>query len=119
MKKKILSKFLGDALMLSAVNVLMRGIAVSFNAFVNKRIGAESMGLLTLVMSVYGFAVTVALSCVNLAAVKITSERCAVLHGADKESWKKSMRSVIGSVCTYSLIFVGCDPVLFLWYYRR
>ena len=112
--KIILSKFLKDALLLSAVNILMRGIGVSFNAFVNSRIGAESMGLLTLVMSVYSFAVTVALSCVNIAAVKITSERCAVLHGSDKESWKSSMRSVIRSVCLYSLLFgVGSGSALF------
>lgn len=114
MKKKLISKFLSDAIMLSAVNVLMRGIAVSFNAFVNNKIGAESMGLLTLVMSVYGFAVTVALSCVNLAAVKLTSERCAALAGADKDSWRSSMRSVIRSVSTYSLIFgVSSGAVLF------
>lgn len=114
MKKKLISKFLADAIMLSAVNILMRGIAVSFNAFVNNKIGAESMGLLTLVMSVYGFAVTVALSCVNLAAVKLTSERCATLSGADKDSWRSSMRSVIRSVSTYSLIFgVSSGAVLF------
>ena len=114
MKKK-LGKFLSDALILSAVNILLRGIGVSFNAFVTRKIGAESMGLLTLVMSVYGFAVTVALSCVNLAAVKLTSERCALLHGADRDSWKKSMRSVIRSVCSYSLIF-GVSSGLILYF---
>ena len=83
----------------------MRAIGVAFNAYVNKKIGAESMGLLTLVMSVYSFAVTVALSCVNLAAVKLTSERCAALHGTDRSSWKRAMHSVAASVCLYSLIF--------------
>lgn len=92
----------------------MRGIGVSFNAFINDKIGAESMGLLTLVMSVYNFAVTVALSCVNLAAVKLTSERCAALEGADRASWRTSMRSVIRSVCSYSLIFgLSSGAVLF------
>ncbi len=114
MKKRLISKFLADAIMLSAVNILMRGISVSFNAFVNNKIGAESMGLLTLVMSVYGFAVTVALSCVNLAAVKLTSERCAALSDADKDSWRSSMRSVIRSVSSYSLIFgVSSGAVLY------
>ena len=114
MKKKLIGKFLKDALLLSAVNILMRGISVSFNAFVNRRIGAESLGLLTLVMSVYGFAVTVALSCVNLAAVKITSEKCAQLHGADKKSWKTCMKSVVRSVSTYSLLFgISSGIILF------
>lgn len=105
MKNTIRQNFIKDALVLSVVNIIIRGISVSFNAFVNNKIGAESMGLLTLVMSVYGFAVTVALSCVNLAAVKLTSERCAVLHGSDSVSWKNTMRSVIVSVVKYSLLF--------------
>lgn len=97
--------FFSNAIMLSTVNIVMRGIAVSFNSYVNTKIGAESMGLFTLVMSVYGFAVTVALSCVNLAAVRHTSERCAALEGADKQSWKYAMRRVVRSVCIYSLLF--------------
>ncbi len=91
--------------MLSAVSILLRGVAVSFNAYVNRKIGAESMGLFTLVMSVYGFAVTVALSCVNLASVRLTSERCAKLDGADAASWRFAMRRVMRAVCLYSLLF--------------
>ena len=105
-------KFIKDAVMLSLVSVFMRAVGVSFNAYVNRKIGAESMGLFTLVMSVYGFAVTVAMSCVNLSAVKLTSERCADLRGCDKESWKKSMRSVVRSVTKYSLLFGLSSGVL-------
>ena len=105
-------RFLLNALMLSSVSIVMRGIAVSFNAFVNKKIGAESMGLFTLVMSVYGFALTVALSCVNLAAVRLTSERCATLDGADRLSWKYAMKKVIRAVVFYSLLFSIISSVL-------
>ncbi|MBQ8186302.1 MAG: hypothetical protein IJ037_05445, partial [Clostridia bacterium] len=70
--------FLKNALLLSAVSLAMRGVSVGFNAWVNGKIGAESMGLFTLVMSVYGFAVTLALACVNLASVRLTSQRCAL-----------------------------------------
>lgn len=105
MKKR--NRFLMNALMMSVVSVIMRGIAVSFNAYINRKIGAESMGLFTLVMSVYGFALTVALSCVNLSSVRLTSERCALLEGADRASWKFAMRKVVRAVCLYSLLF-GC-----------
>jgi len=98
--------------MLSLINLVMRGIAVSFNSYINRKIGAESMGLFTLVMSVYGFAVTIALSCVNLGAVRLTSERCAVLEGTDKVSWKYAMRRVVQSVVIYSLIFGISSGVL-------
>ena len=73
--------FFSNAILLSVVSMLLRGAAVSFNAYVTGKIGAESMGLFTLVMSVYGFAVTVATSAVNLAAVRLTAEKCALLEG--------------------------------------
>ena len=112
MKKRNL--FLGNALLLSGVNIVMRGIAVSFNAYISRKTGAEAMGLFTLVMSIYGFAVTLALSCVNLAAVRLTSERCAALEdaGADRASRKFAMRRVVRSVCLYSLMFGTATGVL-------
>jgi len=108
-------RFLTNALMLSSVSIVMRGISVSFNAYINAKIGAESMGLFTLVMSVYGFALTVATSCVNLAAVRLTSERCAVLPGSDRRSWKYAMRKVVRAVSLYSILFgVSSAAVLYM-----
>ncbi|MBE6542162.1 MAG: polysaccharide biosynthesis protein [Ruminococcaceae bacterium] len=113
--KKRLNMFISNAVLLSVINIIMRGIAVSFNAYINRKIGAESMGLFTLVMSIYGFALTVALSCVNLGAVRLTSERCALLENSDKSSWKYSMRKVVRSVSVYSLIFgVGSGFLLYI-----
>lgn len=117
MNKKSRNLFIANAALLSFVNIIMRGIAVSFNAYVNRKVGAECMGLFTLVMSIYGFAVTLALSCVNLAAVRLTSERSAALEEAcaDRASWKYGMRSVVRSVCLYSFLFgAGAGLLLFL-----
>lgn len=105
-------QFVKNAFLLSFVNIILRGISVSFNAYVNNKIGSESMGLFTLVMSIYGFVLTLALSCVNLGAVRITSEKSALLSGADSRSWKFSMRGVIRSTCTYSMIFSVTTAVL-------
>ncbi len=99
------NRFLSNAMLLSVISILMRAVSVSFNAYINRKIGAESMGLFTLVMSVYSFAMTVALSCVNLGAVRLTSERCAMLEQGDKASWRYAMKKVIHAVCTYSLFF--------------
>lgn len=117
MNKNKRNLFLGNALLLSAVNIIMRGIAVSFNAYINRKTGAEGMGLFTLVMSIYGFAVTLALSCVNLSSVRLTSERCAALESmgnADRFSWRYAMWGVIRSVCLYSLIFGVSAGVLLM-----
>lgn len=101
------SRFLVSAVYLAAVNIFLRSVAVSFNAYVSAKIGAESMGLLTLVMSVYGMAVTLATSGVNLAAVRLTAERSAYLSDAraDAAAYKKGVVSVVRSCIAYSLIF--------------
>ncbi len=88
--------FFLNAGMLACVNILIRLISVSFNAYVSGKIGAEGMGLLTLVMSVYGLTVTVASSGVQLAAVRLTAESLA--EG-------KSCRAVVRGCLLYSLLF--------------
>lgn len=106
--------YIRSALFLALVNILLRGAGVSFNAYIAGKIGAESMGLLSLTMSVYGFAVTLATSSVNLAAVRLTAERCAWIEGSDRESYRKTVRGVLKSICGYSLLF-GCGAALLLW----
>ena len=54
--------FLRNALAVSFSAVFMRCVAVSFNVYLTEKLGADGIGLYSLVMSVYGFAVTVATS---------------------------------------------------------
>ena len=78
--------FFCNAVLLVAVGLLTRTVAVSFNAYVSVTLGAEGTGLLTLVMSIYGLAVTVACSGVNLAAVRLTASAAALGEsGGEKE----------------------------------
>ena len=106
--------YIRNAVLLACLNILLRGAAVSFNGYVAGKIGSESMGLFTLVMSIYGFAVTIATSSVNLAAVRLTAERCARISGSDKLTYRRTMRGVIGSICRYSLLF-GCGAAVLLF----
>ena len=81
MKKS--KKFLYDGLLLTATALIMRTVGVVFNAYVSERIGESGMGLFTLVMSVYTFAVTFATSGINLAATRMTAE--AIGHENERE----------------------------------
>ncbi len=83
--------------MLSLAGIVMRAISVSFNAYISGKLGGEGMGVLSLVMTVYGFSVTVATSGVNLSAVRLTSS--ALAKGDEKLS------SVMRACALYSLIF--------------
>jgi len=104
------SHFIKNGLILTATSLFLRLLSVKFGAYVNSHIGAEGMGLYTLIMSVYGFAVTVATSGVGLASTRLCaeaktlSERRGVLHRC------LLYAAVCGSVSAVGLIF-GADGI--------
>jgi len=102
---KKLRLFFFNAALLSFVNVLVRLITVSFNAYVSAKVGAEGMGLITLVMSVYGLSVTVAASGVNLAAMRLTAEALAKSESEGFACGRRRMGAVMGACTGYSLLF--------------
>ncbi len=100
-------KYLLNAVLLSCITILIRGVTVSFNAYVTQKIGSEAVGLFTLVMSVYAFAITLATSGVNLAAVRMTAERLALCEkeGFSEKALKKALRKEMSGCARYSLFF--------------
>ncbi|MBR2731949.1 MAG: oligosaccharide flippase family protein [Clostridia bacterium] len=72
--KNRISPLLRDTLIMTAVNLLMRSAAVSFNAFLTGRIGSAGMDLYQLMMTVYGLAVTFASAGIRLASTRVTVE---------------------------------------------
>ncbi len=108
MKQKSKSqRYFINAVLLSAVTVMLRAIAVSFNAFVAKKIGTQALGLFTLVMSVYSLATTLAVSGVNLAAVRMTSERLARCEqdGIGGKALRRALRTELAGCIGYGLFF--------------
>lgn len=87
-----------NALILSACTLLMRTVSVAFNAFCVNKVGSEGMGLFSLVMSVYTFAVTLATSGVNLAATRLV----ALYYGKNEG---KSVKSAMFKCLIYAALF--------------
>ena len=100
-------RFIYNGFVLTLAAIIMRTVSVSFNAYVSSKIGAEGIGLFTLTMSVYGFAVTLATSGVNLACTTLVA---AALARNDKNSAQSALRCCI----LYSLVF-GTAAALLLW----
>lgn len=71
---RALQKFFINGIVLTGSSFFLRAMGVAFNAFVSQKLGADGIGLFTLIMSVYGLAVTVAASGVNLAATRMCAE---------------------------------------------
>lgn len=67
--------------MLAGATLIMRTVSVVWGAYISKRIGAEGMGLYSLIMSAYAFAVTLSTSGINLAVVRLVSEELALGSG--------------------------------------
>ena len=104
---KRLQKFFMNALIMSISAIFMRTVSVGWGAWVAKRIGADGMGLFSLIMSVYTFAVTLACSGINLAVMRLVAREIG--QGNDKNA-VAVMRSCVG----YCLIFgIGAGVLLF------
>ncbi|MBR5632387.1 MAG: polysaccharide biosynthesis C-terminal domain-containing protein [Clostridia bacterium] len=100
-------RFWWNLFLTASAGIFLRWVAVSFNAYVTGKLGEEGTGLLTLTMSVYGLAVTFATSGVNLAAVRLTAERIAVLceGGGTPGEFKRCSMRIMGRCVAYSLLF--------------
>ena len=102
-------KFIGNGIALSLAALLLRTVSVSFGAYVSGQIGAEGMGLYSLVMSIYTLAVTFATSGVQLAVTRLVSE--ALGRGEDGGA-RAALRTALGyaAVCgalSATVLFLG------------
>ena len=100
-------RFFMNGIMLTAVGLAIRSVSLGCNYFITQRIGAEGIGLFTLISTVYSFAVTFATSGISLTVTRLTSS--AIGEGREKE-----VRGILRSAVTYSLIFsIFASLVLF------
>ncbi len=102
---KKLKLFAANVFLLTLVSFLLRAIGVGFNIYVSNRLGAAGMGLFTLIMSVYGFAVTAALSGVNLGSTRLVAE------GIGKNS-DSTIRSAMKKCLLYGFSFGTVSAIL-------
>lgn len=96
-----------NALMLTVISLCMRTVDVSFNVYISNHIGAEAMGLFSLMSGVYGFALTFATSGINLAATRLVAE---ALGTGDNGQVRAAMKRAL----TYSICF-GCTAAFTLF----
>ena len=80
-------RFLYNAVLLTFSSLGMRAVGVLFNRYLTAKLGAAGLGQFSLILSVYGFAVTVATSGIHLAVTRVVSEsvgtgRCGDLRQA-------------------------------------
>ncbi len=107
MSKRI--KFFYNGILLTVVGFAMRAAGLLLGAYVSSAIGAEGVGLQSLVMTVYSFAVTFATSGVSLSVTRLVA--AAIGEGSDNDGDRVLRGAFVYAVCfglaasvlTYSL----------------
>ena len=67
-------KFFENAILLTLTALVMRGVVLSFNVWLSNKVGAEALGLFSLISGVYGFALTFATSGISLAVTRMVAD---------------------------------------------
>lgn len=91
-------RFFYNGILLTALGITMRTVALFFNAFVTRTVGAEGIGLYTLVNTVYGFAVTFATSGISLTVTRLVAS-------AKGEGKSEKVSGILTGAVIYALIF--------------
>ncbi len=94
-----------NALLLTGVNLLLRLVSTSFQVYLSGRIGAAGIGLLQLVLSVGGLALTAGMAGIRTATMYLTAEELGKRR-------PENVRWVLSGCMGYSLLCSGAVAVL-------
>ena len=98
-------RFFYNGLLLTLVGIAIRTVQLTLGAYISGKVGAVSLGLNTLVMTVYGFALTFATSGVSLTVTRLVAD--AIGRGEGR------VRIVL-SAGVYALGFSGVATLVLL-----
>ena len=98
-------RFIINGLLLSIVGLAVRAVSMMFNAYITRTVGAEGIGLFTLIMTVYSFAITFATSGISLTVTRLV----AAAIGDNDEG---RIRSIMRHAVAYALIFSSFATVV-------
>ena len=102
-------KFIYNGILLTIVGLAIRSVSMLFNSYITRTVGTEGIGLFTLIMTVYSFAITFATSGISLTVTRLVA---AAIGEGDVGRVRKIMRHAV----VYALIFsVFSGLVLFLF----
>lgn len=94
-----------NAMLLTAASLFMRTVGVSFQVVVSGRVGAEAMGLFSILSGVYGFALTLATSGIHLGVTRMTVE-------ATESGNRARVGGILRRATAYALFFGSLASIL-------
>lgn len=107
---KIKNNFILNGIILTFTSLILKSIGMSFSIYISNKIGSNATGTFELVMSVYMFFVTFALSGINLACTRIVSEELAYSNTENiKQAVHKCLQFslFLGSISSFILCILA------------
>lgn len=104
-------KFILNGAIISTSSLLLNIAGVFFNVYISNKVGAGGVGLFQLIMSVYGFSVTLACSGISLAATRLVSaELTEGKSNATNHIMKRCLQySLFFGLLSFILLFFSSD----------
>ncbi len=99
------TKFFRRGMLLTAVALAMKTVGMFFGAYITSTVGAEGVGLYTVIMTVYSFAVTLATSGISLTVTRLVAS-------AIGEEKREELGAILRGALIYSSIFGLLSGVL-------
>lgn len=111
---KKIKVFILNSLVLLASSIILQIIGLFFNVYISNKIGSEAVGVFTLVMSVYLFGITLAVSGIGIAATRVISEELALGNetGVKSATKKCIIISLITGILASLLFFIFSDFIV-------
>lgn len=108
-------KIFVNTLMLTAAALVMRGVGMIFQVYLADKIGASSLGLYSLIMSVYTMFVTLGSGGIRFAVSRLTAE-CSALKGNIRKTVLTSLiYALVLGVFSAWLLFFGAGFIADRW----
>ncbi len=115
--KRQAKRLFWNAMLLTAATLLMRTVGVTFQVFISNRVGAEAMGLFSLMSGVYGFALTLATSGIHLGVTHVVVD--AIGKGQPERIRPTMYRAVLYAltlgITASVLLITFAEPIGLLW----
>lgn len=114
MSQSAARRFAFNALLLIAVNLLMRTVGVSFNVYLSNRAGSEVMGLYSLLSGVYTFAMTLGCGGIHLGTTRMVADAMGA-YASDPSRLEQEIKRCLRRCFVYSIGFgTGACILLFV-----
>lgn len=97
--------FIINGFTVAGVALLLRFVQMAFNVYLTGKLGAEGMGMVSLVYSIYAPALTLALSGIQLTCTRLCAE------ALEQKKGRQAKRALVGCLL-YSLFFGMLSAVL-------